>query len=93
MAKYRRRVPAVEAFRWDGGKELWPTNAAPRWVTCLMRGTADELVIDRNSGYRLHVRVGDWIVIDGEDVRIVQDREFAETYEPAKEDDTDGEVS
>ena len=89
MAKYRRRVPAVEAFRWDNGKELWPARVAPKWIRRLMRSGYNDLIIELVSGFRLVARVGDWIVIDGEDVRIVQDREFAETYERVEEDETD----
>ena len=90
MEKYRERVPAVEAFRWDGGKELWPGSGTPKRIRGLMRSSCNDLIIELVSGFRLVACVGDWIVIDGDGAKIVSDRVFTATYEPAEEDEVNG---
>lgn len=89
MAKFRKRAPEVEAFRWDGGKELWPiSKPIPPWITSLMRGAANELVIDRAHGYRRIAQIGDWVVVSDDDATVMTQNRFAATYEPVEKEFT-----
>ena len=90
MAKYRKRTPEVEAFRWDGGKELWPmANGFPGWIRKVWRDEKNRMVIERFFDSPLIVEAGEWVVFDEEgDSAMFSDDEFAATYESVEDDFT-----
>lgn len=88
MPRYRRRPDEVEAIRWVGFDEREGADRIPGVVRELTRGFSLFFpggqvlgVFPSWFGAETFVRIGEWIVRDGNALRVMDHEDFLKRYE------------
>lgn len=92
MPKFKRKPQHVEAVQYAGHGNNNPRGAVPDWMWKAYEDRRltptqgqDPLIANTPDGPDI-VRAGDWIVLDGEDIRVFSDDDFKANYDLVEDD-------